>query len=486
MISLKKVSFAYQESEQGQAIKNIDLEIKKGEVILFCGESGCGKTTITRLMNGLVPGFYKGNLVGRVRVKGCEITEIYQMASTVGSVFQNPRTQFFNVDTTSELVFGCENLGWDAEKIHKSKEQIIDEFGIESLMERGIFTLSGGEKQKLACASVAAMKPEIVVLDEPSSSLDFKAIEELRKVIERWKKQGKTIILAEHRLYYLRNLVDTVIYMRNGEIERVISGAVFNKMTNEDLARWGLRASNLSLLPGSKWEWRSKEVFELREFCFCYPKMKIPTLNIEKVILPVTGIIAIIGSNGAGKSTFARCLCGLEKRCKGTMIFRNKAYNHSKRLKSCYFVMQDVNHQLFMESVEEEIRVSMIKEEEKRQQQIIEHFDLGKVREVHPMALSGGQKQRVAIASAVAGDSEIIVFDEPTSGLDLKHMKEVASQLVQLSQEGKLLFLITHDYELICQCCNHILHIESGMVADNYRLDEDGYHKVRRFFEMEL
>ena len=209
MIELKQVSFTYQGQEH-DGLRDIDLTIADGECVLFCGRSGCGKTTITRLVNGLIPQFYAGELTGSVRVDGQEISGLpmYQIAAKVGSVFQNPRTQFFNVDTDSEIAFGIENEARPPQELAERVEQTTEDLHIQSLRGRNIFELSGGEKQKIAFASVYAMNPEIYLLDEPSSNLDMTSIQELREHLQLIKGQGKTILIAEHRLYYLMDIAD--------------------------------------------------------------------------------------------------------------------------------------------------------------------------------------------------------------------------------------------------------------------------------------
>ena len=220
MIQLENVNFTYNNSDKG-ALKDVSITIGSGECVLLCGESGCGKTTITRMLNGLIPHFYEGEMHGKVTVCGMDVQkeEIYNISQKVGSVFQNPRSQFFCMDTTSEIAFGCENLGLPEKEIRERMNVVADQLEMDLLLDRDIFQLSGGEKQRVACASVSAMMPEVFVLDEPTSNLDIKSIEKLKQILSFWKDQGKTIVIAEHRLNWLQEVCDRVIYLKDGKVE---------------------------------------------------------------------------------------------------------------------------------------------------------------------------------------------------------------------------------------------------------------------------
>ena len=204
---------------------------------------------------------------------------------------------------------------------------------------------------------------------------------------------------------------------------------------------------------------------------------------IDNVAVALRGgeMTALIGPNGAGKSTFSRCFCGLEKRC-GEIVWNGKKYRPKDRLNTCYMVMQEVNHQLFTESVLDEVLISMEEANQKRAEEILSRLDLLDFKERHPMSLSGGQKQRVAIASVIASKRSILFFDEPTSGLDYRHMKEVANVLRQVRDAGITVYVITHDLELILDCCTDIIHLEDGSIIDQYGMDEDGLRKIREYF----
>ena len=472
MIEMKNVTYSYRVTDTvgtpmlKVGVLGLNLTIKDGEFIVLTGSSGCGKTTVCRLINGLIPHYFEGEKSGEVLLDGKDVSAqpIYETAQVVGSVFQNPRSQFFNVDTTSELAFFAENQGRNVQCIKDSMEEMSDKMNMSKLLGRSMFKLSGGEKQKIACGTIAVADSSVVVLDEPSSNLDRDAIEDLRKTLEMWKTQGKTVIIAEHRLYFLRELADRVIVFENGAIKNEIVGEEFQKLSEEDTKKLGLRSViNVSEYPKVKEE-DTENTIQLKEFKFTYPD-KIHGIAIKSLTLPRNKIIAIVGHNGAGKSTFARTFCGLNKKAKGAVCFDGKSVPTSKMLDYCYMIMQDVNHQLFTESVEEEVLLSVpenLPDEERERIALdaLKMLDIDQYAQMHPMALSGGQKQRVAIASGIATDKEFILMDEPTSGLDYVHMKQVAEVMKKLKEKRKTLLVITHDNELISCCADYVLNLE--------------------------
>ncbi len=490
VVDIRNVTHSYKGAGE-DSLAGVSLNIREGETILLCGASGSGKTSLIRLINGLIPHYYKGDMTGKVLVNGVDVseTDIADLAGVVGTVFQNPRSQFFSVDTDGEIVFGPENIGLDPSEIVRRKEQIVSEMSIDKLLGRSLFELSGGEKQMIACASVAALLPNIVLLDEPSSNLDMEAIEKLRKIIEMWKSQGKTIIISEHRLWYLKDLADRVIYMEDGKICRKWSGDEFRTISESEIRALKLRPTVIEEHFTEAFEGEIKEDSEvlpefldgikLKDFYFSYEhkpyilkKRKFTeddgdmlSLCIPNLSLPKGKVIAVIGKNGTGKSTFLRCLCGLENDCKGVIESDGKEYKGKHRIGLSYMVMQDVNHQLFTDSVEAEVLLSMKDKDEKRCHEILESLGLLQYKDTHPMALSGGQKQRVAIASAVAAGAKILLFDEPTSGLDFAHMEKVGGLLKELAAAGSTVLVSTHDPELIEECCDYELYIKKGKVV---------------------
>ena len=464
MVELKNVSFRYGagnvECTYASSLKNIDLTVKTGECVLLTGPSGCGKTTILRLINGLIPHFYSGALSGDIFIDGDSVKEreLYDTALIIGTVFQNPRTQFYNVDTTGELAFGCENRGLPEQEIYTRIDRTVAHFRMASLMDRNIFRLSDGEKQKIACASVNVSEPKIILLDEPSANLDYTATLMLRELILRWKAEGKTIIAAEHRIAYLWDIIDRAVVLRDGEIVGEFTGNGKEELTQNQLTQMGLRTtvmeSPAEMQIGSFRE--GDRPITLRNFHFAYHGEKKNIVDIPILQIAAGQITAIVGANGAGKTSFLNCLCGLEKRCKGTLEYEGKLYDSKSRKKLCFMVMQDTGNQLFTESVLDEVLISLKKgtaNEKETAMEIIRNLDLADFADRHPQSLSGGQKQRLAIACALASGRDLLLFDEPTSGLDYAHMKETAALLEKLRSMGTTILVVTHDSELIRACC---------------------------------
>ncbi len=471
MIRFKDLSFRYKgnKTEKGDP-EHIDLEIKTGEFVVLTGESGCGKTTFTRLLNGLVPHYYHGEITGQLEMDGEDVLKksISDLGRKVGSVFQNPRSQFFNVDTDSELAFAAENIAMDPEEIRERIEEVSADLGLDGLRGRSLFELSGGEKQRIACGSVAVMHPDTVVLDEPSSNLDRESIKKLREILCRWKNEGKTVVIAEHRLYFLKDLADRLLIMKNGRIVKEFTRDEIEALSPEEVRRLGLRPlkenendlRDLAAPFNKKWDGEELIIEELR---YSYDKKK-PVLALNNMHFPLNRTVAITGRNGIGKSTLLKCLCGIYKSGTEKIMMNGNEWKQKKRIRDCYMVFQDVNHQLFTESVADELMIGMdptLTDKEKRvaATNILKKFDLEEYSGRHPMSLSGGQKQRVAIASAFASRRRIILMDEPTSGMDETNMLRLATEIGELKKEGRSLFIVTHDIEFIKECCDCVIRI---------------------------
>ena len=488
MIHIQNVSFTYEQADT-PSLKNINLSVKTGECVLLCGKSGCGKTTLIRLLCGMLPDFYNGVFSGSVSVKGIDpvTAPMYEIAKTVGTVFQNPRTQFYTVNTTSEIAFGCENFGMEPKLIRDRVYETADALHINALLDRNIFQLSGGEKQKIAFASIYAVNPDIYVLDEPSSNLDNHAINELQSMLQFLKAHGKTIVIAEHRIRYLKELADRAVYMKEGQIEKEYTMQELDSMSIAERMETGIRPVSLGGFSSiikeqseSSGDIGGNASIQMKDVCFSYTKYtETPSLFIPEAYFPAGTVIAVTGNNGAGKSTLVSMIGGLLKNKKGTIRINGNIQSAKERLFVSYMVMQEVNHQLFTDSVKEEIVLGVKNPDEEALHTVLTKMDIERLKDRHPMTLSGGQKQRVAIAAAVFCKKKILIFDEPTSGLDFFHMMQTAELIKTLKADDTYIFVITHDYELIAAACDIAVEVKNGRIESQYVLDTKGIQQLQ-------
>ena len=460
MISIDNVSFGYGEAQE--TLSQVSAAIAPGECALLCGASGCGKTTVTKLINGLIPAFTPGcRLEGRVDVDGLDpgTTPMYELARKVGSVFQNPKSQFFNLDTDSELAFGLENEGRPPEEIQRRVADTVEALHLQELQRRSIFSLSGGQKQLLAFGSVYAMGPEVFVLDEPTANLDQEAIARLHDQIACLKHQGRTVVIAEHRLYFLTDLIDRALYLRDGVLERTFTRAQFCGLTEQEREELGLRtltpaACTLPAVAPAG----TKEGLSVERLTCAYRKEPAVFQDLSFSARPGE-VVSITGLNGVGKTTLSRCLCGLIREQAGQIRLDGRHLNRKERQKAAFCVMQDVNHQLFSDSVWGECRMSAPDAPDSTVEEVLDSLHLLPFRERHPMSLSGGQKQRLAVATALLSEKPILIFDEPTSGLDYARMVEVSGVIRNLAQQGRIVLVVTHDREFMQRSCDRVLRL---------------------------
>lgn len=452
MLTLENLSLFYEQDKK--VLDDINLIVADGECVLLTGESGSGKSSIINSINGLAFEYENAKFSGSIKVDNKDLKgmELYEISLMISSVFQNPKTHFFNVDTTLELLFYLENIGLDRKEMESRMEDMLKLFPIKHLLGRSIFDLSGGEKQILCVAACYISGCKIIVLDEPSSNLDDTYIDILKEMLHILKNKGITLIIAEHRIYYLTDLADRIILVRKGEL--------FKELTKDELLnserQLGLRSAIKTNLKAQNKSVGNDLNIKKLEYNF----KDGSGLKIEDISFGLGNIYGITGKNGCGKSTFLRVMTGLDDKGKSEITFNGKILNKKERLKNSSLVMQDVNHQLFTDSVEEEIKLGVKDLSQDGLDNVLFGLELTELKDRHPMSLSGGQKQRVAIASVLCKNSRFIFFDEPTSGMDYKNMIRISKLIKEMSIKDNIIFIVSHDNEFLNETADSILCLE--------------------------
>lgn len=442
-------------------LKNLNLTIKTGECVVLTGISGSGKSSILNLINGLATRYDNCKIGGEVLFQHHDIVklELYQIAQLIASVFQNPKTSFFNVNTTMELLFFLENNGVSRQEMQKRLSDLLNLFPIANLLNRNIFELSGGERQILSIATAYISGVQCVLLDEPSANLDSKYIKIVAKMLAILKKRGVTLLVAEHRLYYLMDVADRVLVVANGTISQEYSISKFKQLSEKKLYAMGLRTrQEVQLKPFSPMTSGEFYIKSLYKKLINHQILKIRDLSLKK-----GNIYGVVGLNGSGKTSLIKALLGVDKKCQVAIYLDDKLLSTRQRIKLSSWVMQDVNNQLFTDSVMAEIKLGTGNISVDKINQVIKKLKLSSLLDRHPLSLSVGQKQRVAIASTILSQKTLLYFDEPTSGMDYLNMIAISKLLRDSSTNNNIIIIVSHDVEFLNQTVDHVIKLSSNL-----------------------
>jgi len=461
MLEFKDVSFTYKNSNN-KVLDRVNFKINKGECILLTGVSGSGKSTLIHLMNGLIPTLYEGQLEGEILFKNKDLKDIesYDISKNIGYVSQDPRGHFFTTNTTSELVFSMENYGIPLNEMKKKYSELVNLLELEKLVDKNIIYISSGERQKIAIGCSLSLEPEIIILDEPSSNLDFHMTKKLKQLIEKLKTKGYTIIIAEHRMYYIQDLIDRVFVINNG---KVIEKTISDLKSNNEIPLRSLDIFNLELENISS---KNKELL-----------MEINNITYKDILTNITttiykgDVIGLIGKNGVGKTTLLRLLSNIIKPDKGKVVGKVIPF----------LVMQDMDYQFFTESVESEMKFGSADNDLEKINSLLMKLGLIEFKDKIPFELSGGQKQRLLIAISALANVNLLMFDEPTSGLDYVNMTKVSGILKDLSKNSALI-VATHDIEFLYKTCNRVIYLDDKVIKEDFYLNVENKKKVNNIF----
>lgn len=483
--------FEFQYSEESTpTLRKVSGNIPAGRCVVLCGGSGCGKSTLLRCINGLIPQFYEGELTGFCRLDGQDTADlsIGEIGELAASVFQDPRSQFFTVNSSNEVAFGLENHGLPQEKIRDRVDEAFRTFHLEHLKNRNVYELSSGERQLISILSAWAMDTDIFLLDEPTANLDFAATQQLRNILLKLKKQGKTLLLSEHRLYYLADIADEYWIMANGEIKHKYTAEKAKALLPLQLHTLCLRTLDLEQITVSERSPQPEnmpQALSVSNLRYEYGRKNRAILSDVNFSVCTHEIVGLVGANGCGKTTLGKLIAGLYHSTGGEIFLFGKAQKPKQLQKQVLFIMQEAEFQFFTNSVLHELQYGhkITAEFEKKTETLLKSMDMWECRDRHPFSLSGGQMQRLTLMMAYLSDKPIVILDEPTAGQDAESLKRCAELIREMGKE-KTVLIITHDLELIADACDRCIGLCGGHSDTEFFIrSQQDLQAVRRYME---
>ncbi|MBQ6851807.1 MAG: ATP-binding cassette domain-containing protein [Oscillospiraceae bacterium] len=499
---IENLTFSYPAASDRTVLKNVNLTIQKGEYIVLCGKSGSGKTTLLRhLKTVLTP---HGSRTGQVLFHNTPLDRIGsgEQAARIGYVMQNPDDQIVTDKVWHELAFGLECLGCDQQTMRARVAEMACYFGIQDWFHRDVNALSGGQKQLLNLASIMAMQPEVLILDEPTSQLDPIAASDFLNTIRKINTElGTTVIVTEHRLEDIFPYADRVVVMKNGEIIADDAPGTIGKYLYEQkeelflamptpmrvfYSAKGTGTCPLTVREGRKWlnrtvpdelmvralpeqpvyDVQQKPVLTVKELWFRYEKNGPDILRGVSGQVPAGSLYAIVGGNGAGKSTLLKVLCGLNRPYRGKIKLFGKPleqYKPEELFRNGVSMLPQDPKSLFVKKTVREELLEM-DTDEKRLEQVSEICQITAVLDSHPYDLSGGEQQRAALAKVLLTQPRLLLLDEPTKGMDSFFKETFASVLQKLKQQGITVVMVSHDVEFCAQYADRVSMFFDGQL----------------------
>jgi energy-coupling factor transport system ATP-binding protein len=508
IVAIKELKFRYR-GEKILALDGVSLDIAKGEFLVIMGASEAGKSTLAACFNGLIPHYMKGAIKGDVIVQGVNTADssVPQLAEQVGIVFQDFEAQLFSTNVELEIAFGPENFAVDRDEIGRRIDENLAYVGLEEFRNRPPFTLSGGQKQKLAIASVLAMRPNILVMDEPTTDLDPISKQGIFDITNQLRQRDDiTLIVVEHETEEVLH-ADRVALIQDGKLVRVASSQeilreidlleelgvmplgipkFFKKMENAELpltpdeglntfekTGWEISETKYNqILDKEKLAAQHDEqpIIQCRGLEHTYPN-GVKALNGIDLDIYQGEIVAIVGQNGSGKTTLAKHLNGLlmptagEAKVNGLDTQKQGVFKIGQKVG---YVFQNPDHQIFSELVYEEVafgpRLREVPEEEveQRVKEALEAVGLTGFEEEDPFSLTKSGRQRVAVASVLAVQPDVLILDEPTTGLDYKEQRSMMDMVRRLNDQGSTIIFVTHHMWVVAEYAHKVFVIKDG------------------------
>lgn len=476
------LTFRYRRRSE-PAIENVSFSLQPGQIMLVAGTSGCGKTTLMRCINGLIPHTYHGEMSGDIRIFGQSIKgmELVDISQKIGTLLQDPERQILGSVVLNEVAFGLESLGLPREEIKLRAEKALERLGISDLKDRETFETSGGEKQKIALAGILAMEPKVLLLDEPLASLDPASAHEALKVFRTLADEGYAVMLVEHRVEDVLAInPEVVLYMDEGHL--VYSGDTTGLMHDADYHHVKLPAEVVIekarrdpppvFNPAVNPEGETVDLVKFENVHFRYGMERADVLKDITCTIKKGDVIAILGHNGSGKTTLVKHALGLLKPTEGKVFLEGKdsrSMTVAQAARTVGYVFQSPSQMLFAPTVAEELafgpnNLGYSKEDiTANVNWAVESVHLTEEVQTPPLALSFGQQKRVSIAAILAMKSRILMMDEPTAGQDYWNYSSFMDAILQMPGFDAVIF-ITHDLDLALIYANRILLVFEGKI----------------------
>ncbi|MFW6135612.1 MAG: ABC transporter ATP-binding protein [Chloroflexota bacterium] len=521
VIQVRDLRYRYARAASGWVLDGLNLDVEPGEYVLICGPSGSGKSTLCRTFNGLIPHFYGGQMEGRVTVTGLDTREhpVGDLFAHVGLVFQNSEAQLFNTTVESELAFGLESLGLPAGEIGERVARVAETVGVSHLLHRQPHQLSGGEQRLVTVGAALALRPQVLVLDEPYASLDPANVDRVRAALSGIHRRGTAVVLTEHRLENAVADAQRMVVLHRGQIAR---DGTPRDVLAEDVTPFGLNPppvvrtaralglpqvpltvealasaaagrplpSDLSPHPSAGGSTGTETVLRVEGVDFAFGGT--PVLHDVSLTHDAGTCLALVGANGSGKTTLIKHFNGLYRPDRGRVLVLGQETRRatvSDLARHVGLVFQNVNNQFFKLLVRDEIEVGarvLGRYDEAWLEELTALFHLEPLLDRPPYRLSEGEKKRVAFAAVLAARPDILALDEPTTGQDWPFRQALERLLSDLRAQGLSLVLVTHDLDFAERCADRWVLLAGGrVVADGHPWDVMGDAEAMRRASLE-